>query len=121
MARPVTVNPLVLNSGELRQLIQIQSQSLAPDAVTGMPIQTWVTVRTTWARIVSPSSAERFLTDQFTDLVTHAIVIRYTATPVSGGMRVLFGSRVFQVQTIDNVQERNVRLNLMCLEIDGVV
>ncbi len=37
----------------------------------------------------------------------------------AAGMQVAFGVRKFTVQTVENVQERNRVVHLMCLEVNG--
>ena len=112
-------DPLYLDPGSMRHQVSIQSQSASPDPTTGAPTQAWQTVRTTWASISTVSSKELFLANQFADQASHLVSMRWTSVRLSAGMRVVFGSRVFTVQNVENVLERNIRLNLTCQEIDG--
>jgi SPP1 family predicted phage head-tail adaptor len=114
-ARPYLIDP-----GELRQQIQIQQQSTANDSV-GQPQATWTTVLTTMAKIASISVVERWQSAQFVGQVSHRITMRWpgAGVTIAGGMRVLFGSRIFVLQGVDNVEERNIVLHLLCLEING--
>ena len=107
-----------LNPGTLRHQVQIQSVSATPDAF-GQPQQTWTTVRTTWARIEEVSLAEKFQVDQLTSAVTHRIICRYTPAAVQAGMRVVFGSHIYKIQAVANVEQRNVILRLDCLELNA--
>ena len=121
MPTALRFDPLVINSGEQRHTIQIQVQSNAPDAVTGAPGTSWATVLTTQAAIRTASSREAYQAMQFTAQVSHVIKIRWPGTGfnIAGGQQVLFGSRQFKLQTVENVQERNRVLLLHCLEING--
>ena len=119
-------NPLSILAGDLRHQVQIQMPPSAPnqqDEYGGELPGDWSTVRTTWARISTANSTrprEAYQADEFSAQVTHIISVRYTATPpITGGMRVLFGSHVYLIQTVDNIDQRNVRVDLMCLEING--
>lgn len=113
---------LIINSGELRHSIQVQQQTNAPDGTTGAPSQAWVPVLTTMAKISTARSSEVFQAAQFSAQVSHVIKIRWpgAAVTLAGGMQVVFGSRVFKLQTVENVLERNRVVLLHCLEINGV-
>ena len=117
----VQFDPLVINPGELRHAIQIQQQT-ATQSASGEPQSTWNTVLATSAKIATASSREVYRAAQFTEQVTHVVTIRWPGPGVSilGGQQVVFGSRVFELQTVENVQERNRVLLLHCLEINGV-
>lgn len=113
-------DPLAIDSGELRHPIQIQQQS-ASQTGTGAPVAAWTTILATQAKISTASSREAYQAMQFTALVSHVIKIRWPGTSVVilGGQQVVFGSRVFKLQTVENVLERNRVLLLHCLEING--
>jgi SPP1 family predicted phage head-tail adaptor len=113
-------DPLAIPSGAMRHEIQIQQQTTTPDSF-GQPQPTWTTVLTAMAAFATLSEREVYQL-QFTAQVTHRITVRWPGTSIgiAGGMRVLFGTRVFLIQTPDNVQERNRVLHLMCLEINPV-
>jgi SPP1 family predicted phage head-tail adaptor len=111
---------LGINPSQLRFQIQIQQNVLTPFPAPGQPAQTWTTVRSCYAAISTASSREWFQANQFSDDATHLVVVRWSPVPLAAGMRVLFGSRVFTVQNVENVQERNVKMNLICIEVDGV-
>lgn len=111
---------LAINSGELRHAIQIQKQT-ATQSASGAPQQSWTTILSTVAKISTASSREVYQASQFTAQVSHVITIRWPGSSVTilGGMQVLFGSRVFKLQTVENPLERNRLLLLHCLEING--
>lgn len=114
-----------IDAGALRTPIIIQAPSSASDGCGGVS-STWNTVLTTWAAISTVSQREVYQTgqgSQFTAQVTHRVQIRWPGATlgIAGGMQVVFGTRVFAIQTVENVQERNRILNLMCVEINGVL
>lgn len=115
-------DPLALDAGRLRQVVQLQAQTMTPDAETGEPSQAWETVLETRAEIRTASSKEAYQAQQFSAQVSHVVTIRWPGqSPViRGGMRVQFGSRYFTLQYPDNVLERNRVLQLYCMEINGV-
>jgi SPP1 family predicted phage head-tail adaptor len=114
-------DPLSLPAGLLRNPVLIQAQSMTQDAVGG-PLTAWTTVLSCFAGISTMSSREVYQTAQFVSEVTHRVTIRWPGPSVSiqGGMQVVFGSRIFKIQNVENVQERNRVLYLMCVEINGV-
>ncbi len=115
------MNDLIVNAGEMPHPIQIQQQASSQTG-TGAQVESWTTVLSTWAKISTASSREVYRASQFTAQVSHVIKMRWPGTGVviQGGQRVVFGSRVFQLQTVENVLERNRVLLLHCLEINGV-
>jgi len=115
------LDPLIINAGELRHQVQIQ-QLETTQSGTGAPSTTWDTVLTPMAAIMTASSREVYQAAQFSAQVSHVIKIRWPGAGITiqGGMQVLFGSRVFKLQTVENVFERNRVMLLHCLEINGV-
>lgn len=111
-----------INPGALRNQVQIQQQTSTPDSV-GQPQATWTTILTAMAAIEATAAREAYQTGQFVADVTHRISIRWPGDGVvlHGGQRVAYGTRIFQVQAVENVRERNSLVHLLCLEIDGTV
>jgi SPP1 family predicted phage head-tail adaptor len=115
MPKPQSPWPSI-NPGELRHRVQIQQESTLPDSF-GQPQSTWTTVLTTWARIRAASQREQFQANALVAQITHTITMRYqSAVAIAPGMRILFGSRIFTIQVPVNVEERNVLIDVMCLE-----
>lgn len=106
--------------GELRHQIQIQTVSSTPDA-TGQPQQVWTTVWTCWAKIRSLTLREVAQMNQVTSRVTHMISVRYPCgISVQASMRIVFGTQIYKIQGVDNPFERNVWLDMTCLQIDAI-
>src|SRR5581483_3248855 len=99
---------LVIQPGELRHPVQIQQQATTQSS-TGAPTQSWNTVLSTMAAIMTASSREVYQAAQFTAQVSHVLKIRWPGAGVTiqGGMQVLYGGRTFKLQTVENVLERN--------------
>ncbi len=106
----------VVNIGSLNNRIAIQSASRTPDGAGGAT-EVWATITngTVWARIEPASAFEAFAAAQLQHRVTHKITMRYLGT-VASGMRVLFGSRRFNIRGIKNIGERNAVMELTCEE-----
>jgi SPP1 family predicted phage head-tail adaptor len=109
-----------INPSKLRHKVQIQARSAAQDE-SGQELDTWTTIASPWSAIETVTQNQNFQQSQITAEVTHTVTIRYTAAPIVSGMRVLYGARIFKIQTRpDNVDERNLLLILHCLEIAGL-
>lgn len=107
-----------IDAGTLRHMIHIQSPSPTRDAA-GQPINTWTTVLTTYASIVMQKERQYFQSGQFTAQGRHEITFRCSSVVnIDPSMRVLFGLKVFRIEGIDNVQERNILVKLTCLAIN---
>jgi head-tail adaptor len=116
---------VLIPAGSLRHQVQIQQQTPGARTPAGSPLATWCTIRTTMARIVSIKQIEDYQQGQFSGQATHTITVRWSPTPeILGGMRVIYTpgsgpSHTYLVQIVDNVNLRNIRIDLMCLEING--
>ena len=105
-----------LKSDDLRARITIQSPSPGQDGF-GAQVATWSDAYDVWAAIKAVTGKDIYaLGSGFTSQVTHKIIIRYPGVMLTNGMRVLYGTRVFLVQTVTDPDERRWQLNLMCLE-----
>lgn len=109
-----------LEPGQLRHQIQIQQQSSSQDS-SGQLLETWTTVRTSWASIQSITLKEAFQSDQLTSQVTHTITLRWpSGVSVQAGMRVVYGSHTYKIQAVNNIDERDVILRLLVMELNAI-
>lgn len=108
-----------INPGLLRHSVRIQSQTSTPDAF-GQPQATWTDVRVTFGGINLVSMREVVGGNQLASQVTDIWTVRHrTDIAIQPGMRILFGARVFKIQAVNNVDERNVLDHLLCLELNA--
>lgn len=118
-------DPLIIPSGALRNAIQIQSQSTTQDSFGG-EIATWSTVLSCFAAIETMRTGEQFQ-EGFVSQVVHRITIRWPgpSVPILANMRVVVDpvpggqSSVYEIQAVENVQQRNKIVRMTCLEIDS--
>ena len=103
-----------MRAGRLRHRVQIQSGTETADAV-GQPVTTWATTRTVWAAI-EPLTGREFQEAQRTDSdITHTVTIRGNiAADVE--KRLLFGTRVLNIESVLDKDERGITKQLMCKE-----
>lgn len=120
MPDAVNASAFTLDPGQLRRQVQILAPAAVQDAF-GQPTATWTVLLIAMAKIEALKGAERYQTGEFVAQVSHGVTIRFpgAAVAIAGGMRVAYGARTFQVQWVENLQERDALLRLMCLEING--
>ncbi len=107
---------IAINASRLRHQITIQQQTATTDA-SGAALA-WTVLMTIWAEITVLRGTDAWRGGQFTAQKFAQVTMRYQPG-ILPDMRVLFGSRIFIVQDCVNVEERNVRLELLCVELDG--
>jgi SPP1 family predicted phage head-tail adaptor len=93
----------------------IQQVTEGQDA-TGAVTESWDTFATVWSSLEPIAGREYFEAKQTMADTTHRIRIRYLSGVVPK-MRVLFGSRIYNITEIINYMERNVELHLMATEL----
>ena len=76
---------------------------------------TWTAVDTVWASIEPLRGREYLEGRQEQADVSHRVRMRYQGSIVPT-MRVLYGTRVFEVVSVVNPVERDISLELMCRE-----
>ena len=103
-----------VRAGRLRHRVAIQSQSTTLDGY-GESTGSWATDNTVWAAVEPVSGSERDIGEGRTGVVSHRVVMRYLST-VSPKKRLLFGSRVLNIDSVLNVDERDERMSLFCVE-----
>lgn len=87
-------------------------------SATGQPNGTFTNVMTIWAAINPISGREYFNASGERAEVTHKIDVRYCSelADLKPKDRALYGSRVFNIRSVINVEERGRKLLLMCTE-----
>ena len=106
-----------MQAGRLREQVAIQQESVTRDEY-GAEVIAWVGVATVWASILPKASGERFLSGaaQLQAEITHTVRIRYRSG-ITAKMRLLWGSRYLEVETITDPDGRKRELVLMCREV----
>lgn len=101
-------------SQQLRHRVKLQSKSVVQDSY-GQETITWTDEAQIWASIEPISGREYFLAKQVQAETTHRIRIRYYSG-VRADWRVLYGTRVFNIESVINPEEANKEIILMCRE-----
>ena len=103
-----------MKARDLDQKVTIQSLTETRDTFGGL-IETWATFKTVWAKVEALRGREFFDAAQVQADLTHKVTIRYLAG-VTAKMRVLLGSRVLEINAVQESTERQRWLILMCTE-----
>ncbi|MGG1916045.1 phage head closure protein [Priestia megaterium] len=82
----------------------------------GYPIEGWTDVKTVWAMIKTLTGKEVFQAMTTKTEKTTRFVIRYT-TGIDEDMRILFGTRIFNIQSIINDDEQNKTMTIIGVEV----
>lgn len=99
---------------ELRHQITIQEKVQVPDGMGGFT-ETLNTVHETWAAIWPVSAKETRENMRVEANVSHNIRIRYRSG-ITHAMIVVFGTRIFEINGLINIDERNIWLDMVCNE-----
>jgi SPP1 family predicted phage head-tail adaptor len=104
-----------MEAGKLRHRVTIQTATSAQDA-TGYPVKTWGTLATVWAMVLPLQGRELVAAQQAQSESTVHIRTRYLSG-VTTKDRILFGTRVYEINGIVNPGERNIELQFLCKEV----
>ncbi len=85
-----------MKAGMLRHRVTIQQATETQNSY-GEIVQAWTTVATVWASIEARGVRESFAASQQFATADHIITIRYRSG-VTAKMRIVYGSRVFDIQ-----------------------
>lgn len=103
-----------MNAGELRHPIVIQTRATTVDSYGGQET-TWTNFASLFAAVEPLSGRELLNAQSFRSGVTTRIRSRYVPD-VNAAMRVVYGSRVFEIAAVLNVNERGREMHLICSE-----
>lgn len=104
-----------MNVGRLNKRVTIQERTTTENEY-GEPIITWVNVASDIAAAVEPlQGRELFAAQQVQSEVTIRVRIRYRAG-IKAAMRVLYGVRVLDIQSVIDPREKHAELQLLCAQ-----
>jgi len=104
-----------MNPGRLRHRIIIQSLTETVGNYGGVDT-IWATAKIVWARITPLAAEELVYHDKLGMRATHKVFIRYYSA-IQPNWRILYGTRIFKIQSIRNIEELNKEQVLLCEEI----
>ena len=101
-------------ASRLRQRVTIEQPSESADGAGGTT-RSWTTLATVWAELLPLRGAENLLAFQQQAELTHRVTLRYR-DDVTTAMRLSYDSRVFNIRSTRNVEERDQLLELLVEE-----
>lgn len=106
-----------MNAGRLRNIVVIQHQTATTNDL-GEPAVEWTALGTARCEVRPLSGRAYMEARQAQSEVSHLVVMRFRGD-LTADCRLLHGARVFQIEAIINVGERNKELHVMCVERTG--
>jgi len=103
-----------MRAGRLRHLIVIEQASEANDS-QGQAIKTWSTFATVHAAVEPLTGREYEAAAQINAETTTRITIRYLAG-ITQKMRISYDSKLYNIEAMRNIGERDRQIELMCSE-----
>ena len=104
-----------MKGGKLRRRITIQQPTLAQNA-TGEMTPTWTSFAANLPAEIVPSNGKEVIqADQINAQQPILVRIRYLSGLLPK-MRLVYGARTFEIQSVANIEERNREMELTCLE-----
>jgi SPP1 family predicted phage head-tail adaptor len=94
----------------LRHKVALERQALTADTAGGYE-QTWVLVAHLWVSISRVRGGEAYVGGQLVENSTHIFRLRYNAD-IQADMRFIYDGRIFNIRSLDNVDERGLTLNV---------
>lgn len=102
--------------GDLRHRVTIQEYSEIVDEYNTPVGGEWQEVCTVWAAVEPIQGREYILLHNTQSELTTRIRIRYRSG-IKPAMRVKYGDRIFDIQSVIDPEERHIELQLMCREV----
>jgi SPP1 family predicted phage head-tail adaptor len=102
--------------GQRRHRLTLQSATQTQHGVTREPVLTWAADGVLWASVSQQGGDERTEAARVEANATHVIECRYTTMAVTPQKRFLWGSRVFSIRRVVNVDERDRTLIVLAEE-----
>jgi SPP1 family predicted phage head-tail adaptor len=103
-----------MKAGQLRHYITVQQVTETQDTF-GQGIESWTTWKQVYAAVEPMVGREYFASAQTLSKVTHRIRIRHLSG-LTTKHRISWDGRIFDIESVINVMERERELVLMCVE-----
>lgn len=104
-----------MQAGKLRELVSVQTFTRTPDGQGGFVSKAWTDFLVTHAAITPATSREAWAARQLEHNITHSVSMRYFAGILTE-MRIKYGTRVFNIKSIIDIDERHREYKIMCEE-----
>ncbi|MDD5359488.1 MAG: phage head closure protein [Sulfurovaceae bacterium] len=101
--------------GPLNRFITIEQSQQTRDGAGGF-INTWSEFTKAWAAINPVSGSSKYVSAERHSEATHQITIRWL-DGVTPKMRVVYGTRIFEILSAPNIAERNKQIIIIAKEV----
>ena len=107
-----------INPGSLRHKVTLQQYGIGSPLTfdEGGAVQSWSDFATVYASLEPVRSVDMLAAGQDVSKVWIVATIRYRAG-VEARMRIVAPNGTYIIQAVENIQERNILLKLMCLAL----
>lgn len=110
-----------MKAGKRRHYITVQRVSSTQQNTYGEIEEAWNNDFNTFAEIKPMRGKEYYNSRQIQSICTHKIIFAYREFSTGGlitpdDSRIIFNSRVFNIESIININERNIDLEIMAVE-----
>lgn len=100
--------------GNLRERVTIQTLETSRDGFGGI-VETWETMTTVWASVQNITGREVLAAQQTNAEISHRVTMRYLDNVVPT-MRLLWGTRILDINAALDADGRGRWLELLCVE-----
>ncbi len=104
-----------METGKLRDRVTVQRLHEIEEVGGAGTLTTWTDIQTIWANVEAVKGLVALDTKQIGEYITHKITTRYFDF-INSEKWVQFGNRRFRIRNVQNVEEQNRYLILMCRE-----
>lgn len=104
-----------MDAGKLNREIAIQMKSVTFGGF-GEPIDTWVTVFTRWAHVITTGGGEFYAAQKLNETTSCVFSIRFT-NRVKTTYRIVYGSKTLEILAINDVDGAHEELLISAKEV----
>lgn len=103
-----------MRAGKLRHRLEIRRRNTDRSEIGAVSTE-YSTIDTVWGSVVPLNGRELLEADRVEARVTHMVETRYRAD-VSAADQIVHNGRELNVESVINIDERNIRLQFLCRE-----
>jgi SPP1 family predicted phage head-tail adaptor len=104
------------NASNFRDYVELQTRSTTSDGMGGS-VDEWSSAGNFWCKVTPLSANQRLYAKRLEENITHKIVTRYRSDLTVGiEQRILWRGRLFQIQSVIDIEERRQFLEIMAVE-----
>jgi len=107
-----------VRAGKLRHLVTVESAIETPSDAGEWEVAIWAVFATTRAEITPLKGTEKFQAQHLDPEITHLVRMRFI-DGIIPAMRIVWGSRTFDIKSALNIEERNREIEILAIERIG--